>query len=72
VSAMLPNLLTFLTSECTRLYSHDAAANDQFADKENVCRPLLVALWQFADMLGISGLALSWTLLREAVHVTSE
>jgi len=31
-----------------------------------------VALWQFADKLGISGLALSWKLLREAVHVTSE
>jgi hypothetical protein len=31
-----------------------------------------VALWQFADKLGISSLALFWTLLREAVHVTSE
>jgi hypothetical protein len=31
-----------------------------------------VALWRFEDKLGISGLELSWTLSREAVHVTSE
>jgi hypothetical protein len=39
VSVMLLNLLIFLTSECTQLYSRDAAAHTNFADKENMLWP---------------------------------
>jgi hypothetical protein len=37
---MLLNLLIFFTSECRQLYRPDAAAHTNFADKENVFRPL--------------------------------